>query len=72
MSISPQAQLEREDPAATDKALADLHAQREQTVRDDVARRLRPVCADLPEDDFMELVRQIAERQIRQERRLVW
>jgi hypothetical protein len=37
-------------------------------VRADLIRRLRPVCLDLSEEDFLRLVDEIAERQLKYER----
>jgi hypothetical protein len=38
-------------------------------LRSDLARRLRPLCSAMPDDEFDALVRQMAERQLRYELR---
>ena len=53
-------------------ALTELHALREKQVREEIARRLRQICGNFSDEDFDELVRKMAERQVRDERRLVW
>ncbi len=65
------AQLEPEK-VYTDSALSEVHALREKEVREEIATRLRCVCDNLPQDDFDRLVQKMAERQVRDERRLVW
>ncbi len=42
---------------------------REECVRDDLLRRLRNVCKDLPEEDFHDLVAAMTREQLRGERR---
>jgi hypothetical protein len=42
---------------------------RKARIRDDIAQRLRRVCSDLPETEFQGLVDEIADRQLRGERR---
>jgi len=64
--------LESPEKAYTDSALSELHALREKQVREEIAKRLRPVCCDFSREDFDRLVKKIAERQVRDERRLVW
>jgi hypothetical protein len=56
----------------TDPALSELHALREKQVREEIAKRLGRVCGNFPEEDFDRLVKKMAERQVRDERRLVW
>ncbi|MEO8909417.1 MAG: hypothetical protein ABI408_04240 [Gemmatimonadaceae bacterium] len=56
----------------TDTGLPELHALREEQVRDEIARRLRCICGNFSEHDFQELVSQMAERQLKGERKLVW
>lgn len=46
-----------------------LQSNRKAKVRDDIAQRLRRVCSDLPETEFQGLVDEIADRQLRGERR---
>jgi hypothetical protein len=64
--------LEAKEKVHTDSALSELHALREKQVREDIAKRLRRVCGSFPEEDFDRLVQKMAERQLRDERRLVW
>jgi hypothetical protein len=55
-----------------ESGLAEIHALREQKIREEIARRLRNVCANLSEDDFERLVSLMAARQVRCERRQSW
>jgi hypothetical protein len=50
--------------------IAPYHSQRKATIREAIAQRLRKVCADLPETEFQELVEEMADKQLRGERRL--
>jgi hypothetical protein len=50
----------------------EIHARREKEVRDDIARRLKPVCSNFPDDEFQKLVGVMADRQVKRERRLIW
>ena len=52
------------------EAMAPYHSQRKATIREAIAQRLRKVCADLPETEFQELVDEMADKQLRGERRL--
>jgi hypothetical protein len=70
-SRSP-AQLESPEKVYTDSSLTELHALREKQVREEIAKRLRGVCTDFSAADFEQLVKKMAERQLRDERRLVW
>jgi cytidylate kinase len=45
---------------------------REDKVRNEIARRVRCVCANLAEHEFQELVSKMAERQLRDEQRQRW
>jgi hypothetical protein len=56
----------------TDSALSEVHALREKEVREEIASRLRCVCSNFAHDDFDRLVHKMAERQVRDERRLIW
>jgi hypothetical protein len=56
----------------TDSALSEVHALREKEVREEIAKRLRCVCGNFSPHDFDRLVQKMAERQVRDERRLVW
>jgi hypothetical protein len=56
----------------TDSTIEDLHALREKEVREEIAQRLRGVCGSFPNEDFEQMVNTMAERQLRDERRLVW
>jgi hypothetical protein len=64
--------LESQEKVYTDSALSALHALREKQVREDIAKRLRGVCVDFSREDFDRLVKKMAERQVRDERRLIW
>jgi hypothetical protein len=64
--------LDAEEHAYQDPALTEIHAAREKSVRDDVARRLRRVCSHCDEEDFRNLVRKIADQKVRDERKPVW
>ena len=64
--------LESAEKADTDSALSELHALREKAVREEIARRLRGVCCNFPDEDFNRMVEGMAERQVRDERRLLW
>lgn len=46
-----------------------FQSHRKAKIRDDIAARLRRICSDLPETEFQELVDEMAERQLRSERR---
>ncbi|HEU4747031.1 MAG TPA: hypothetical protein VFS56_00920 [Gemmatimonadaceae bacterium] len=52
------------------EAISPYHSQRKATIREAIAQRLRRVCADLPETEFQALVDEMADRQLRAERRL--
>jgi hypothetical protein len=56
----------------TDSVLSERHALREKEVREEIAGRLRGVCASFSHDDFDHLVQKMAERQVKDERRLLW
>jgi hypothetical protein len=71
VSFVAHIQLEPEK-AYTDSALLEVHALREQEVREEIAVRLRCVCADFSHEDFDRLVHKMAERQVKDERRPVW
>jgi hypothetical protein len=64
--------LEAKEKVHTDSALTELHALRERQVREEIATRLRRVCGDFSQEDFDRLVKKMAERQLRDERRLLW
>jgi hypothetical protein len=53
-----------------DSAPSAYQSQRKAKIRGDIAQRLRQVCANLSETDFQTLVDQMADRQLRAERRL--
>jgi hypothetical protein len=65
-------QLEPQKKIYTDSTLSELHALREKEVREEIATRLRCVCEQLSREDFDRLVAKMAERQVRDERRLLW
>ena len=58
--------------ALSEPTLNEAHHLREKAVREDIARRLRRVCSNLSEEEFDSLVAQMADRQVKRERRLVW
>jgi len=64
--------LESQGKVSTVSALKELHALREKEVREEIARRLRRVCGNFSEEDFDRLVQKMTERQLRDERRVVW
>jgi hypothetical protein len=64
--------LEPQEKIFSESALSELHALREKQVREEITRRLRGVCANFPDDDFDRMVEKMAERQLRDERRLIW
>jgi len=64
--------LESQEKVYTDSALSERHALREKEVREEIAGRLRGVCRSFAEEDFDGLVKKMAERQVRDERRLIW
>ncbi|HXL86479.1 MAG TPA: hypothetical protein VN927_04680 [Gemmatimonadaceae bacterium] len=64
--------MEAQEKIYTDSALSELHALREKQVREEIASRLRGVCGNFSQEDFDRLVKKMAERQLRDERRLVW
>jgi hypothetical protein len=64
--------LESQEKISTDSALSEGHALREKQVREEIAKRLGRVCGNFPQEDFDRLVKKMAERQVRDERRLVW
>lgn len=70
--FSPPKPLESREKVYTDPTTSELHALREKEVREEIARRLRRVCECFSEEDFEKLVRKMAERQLRDERRLIW
>jgi hypothetical protein len=63
--------LKPQEKVNTD-SLSELHALREKQVCEEIAKRLRSVCVNFPQEDFDRLVKKMAERQVRDERRLVW
>lgn len=70
--FAPLLSLESQEKIHTDSALTDIHALREKEVREEIARRLHRVCGNFSAEDFDRLVQKMAERQLRDERRLVW
>ena len=65
-------QLKPERYAITDPDVIEHHAPREDQVRAEIASRLSRVCANFSPHEFKKLVRKMAERQLRDERRLRW
>jgi hypothetical protein len=64
--------LETGEHVYSESGMAQVHALHEQKVRDDIARRLRTVCANFSDDDFEKLVKLMAARQVSCERRQSW
>jgi len=64
--------LESHKDASRDARLAEVHSLREKAVCDDIARRLGHVCSHFSKDEFDKLVRTMAARQVRCERRPIW
>ena len=61
--------LEAERYLRVDSVDASLDQNRRDRIRGDIARRIRPACAQLPEDEFGQLVEKMTDRQIKGERR---
>jgi hypothetical protein len=53
----------------TERSPEGFQSPRKTKVRDDIAQRLRRICSDLPETEFQALVDEMAERQLKSERR---
>jgi hypothetical protein len=64
--------LESDNHAFRDAGLGEVHSLREKAVRDDIARRLSRVCSNFPKEDFEKLIRAMAARQLKCERRQNW
>ena len=64
--------LESEQYVYNENSIAEIHSLRESAVRDDIARRLKGVCLNFSDDEFDKLVRLMAARQLRCERRQSW
>jgi hypothetical protein len=64
--------LGSEERAFGDTTLDEVHSRREKEVREDISRRLKPVCSNFADDEFKKLVEAMAERQVERERRLMW
>lgn len=64
--------MELEDFFRTESPSGGFQSHRKAKVRADIAARLRKVCSNLPETDFQDLVDEIAERQLKSERRADW
>jgi hypothetical protein len=64
--------LESQGKVSIVSALKELHALREKEVREEIAGRLRRVCGNFSAEDFDRLVQKMTERQLRDERRVVW
>ena len=61
-----------EEHAYSDSGVAEVHRLREKKVREDITHRLRGVCSNFSDDEFDQLVRLMAARQVRCERRQSW
>jgi hypothetical protein len=64
--------VDSEQIFGADSAVREVHSVREKTVRDDIARRVRPVCSHCSDEEFNELVRKMADHQVRSERKQSW
>jgi hypothetical protein len=64
--------LESEEYVYNESSIAESHFLRESTVREDIARRLKGVCSNFSDDEFDGLVKLMAARQVRCERRQSW
>jgi hypothetical protein len=64
--------LASEEHAFRDPTLDEIQALREKAVREDISRRLKPVCSNFPDDEFKKLVEVMADRQVKRERRMIW
>jgi len=58
--------------AYSDSGMVEVHARREMVVREEITRRLRGVCSNFSDEEFEKLVRLMAARQVRCERRQSW
>ena len=61
-----------EEYAHRETGMAEVHSRREKLVQEDITRRLRGVCSNFSDDEFEKLVRLMATRQVRCERRQSW
>lgn len=64
--------MEASEHVYSESGMAEVHALREQKVREEIARRLKKVCANFSDDEFEKLVKLMAARQVRCERRQSW
>jgi hypothetical protein len=64
--------LESDRHTFRDPSLAEVHSLREKAVRDDIARRLSQICSNFSKEEFEKLVRTMAARQVKCERRPIW
>ena len=46
-----------------------FNSRRKDVIREDLARRLKNICANFPEDDFRALIDEMAERKLKGERK---
>lgn len=64
--------LESDEYVSSESRIAEIHSLRESAVRDDIARRLKGVCSNFSDDEFDQLVKLMAARQVSCERRQNW
>jgi hypothetical protein len=64
--------LASEQYVYSESSIAEIHSARENAVREDIARRLKGVCSNFSDDEFDKLVKLMAARQVRCERRQNW
>ena len=61
--------MELDDFFRSGPSTGGIQSHRKTKIRDDIAGRLRRICSDLPETEFQQLVDEMAERQLKSERR---
>ena len=72
VSLAVVPRLESEEYVYSESRIAEIHSLRESALRIDIARRLKGVCSNFSDDEFDELVKLMAARQARCERRQNW
>jgi hypothetical protein len=70
--VSNRRLLGSEEHALSESGLTEVHSLREKAVREDIARRLGTVCSNFSEAEFETLVKVMAARQVKCERRATW
>jgi hypothetical protein len=72
LSASAAFFLESDRHTYRDTSLAEVHSLREKAVRDDITSRLSQICSNFSKEEFEKLVRTMAARQVKCERRPIW